>query len=130
MGPAIAGALFLSGCSDQAAVRDTLFLATRPVALFTWYLCVVVLLLAAWWLIARLASRPPRRPLLLAGGLLALGLLMASAPTLMLVTGIIWPSVFVVFQIGAIGVGVIGFVVAATAIVLLWRGVARLIERR
>ncbi len=129
-GPAIVGALFLSGCTDQAALRDTVFLATRPVELFTWYLGVVVLLLGAWWLIARLAPRPPRRrPLFLAGGLLTLGLLMASAPTVMLVTGLIWPSVFIVFQIGAIGVGVVGFVVAATALVLIWHAVARLLDR-
>lgn len=128
-GPAIAGALFLSGCSDRPAFHDTLFLATQPLELLTWYLGIIVVLLGAWWIIAKLSASPPRRAFLTATLLLFSGLLMTSAPTLMLVTGVVWPSVFIVMQVGAVGLGVIALAVLFTAFVLIWQLIAKLIDR-
>ena len=128
-GPAIVGALFLSGCDQQTALLDTFTVATQPLDLLTWYLAIVVMLLAAWWVIARVSTPPPRRMMLVAAVLLALGLLFASAPTLMLVTGVVWPSVVIVFQTGTLGAGIIGAVILGTAILLVWKLIAALMDR-
>ena len=88
-GPAIAGALFLSGCTGSSSLHDTFFVATRPLDLANGFLIILTLVLAAWWLILKVSKRQPRRLFYVTLSLLSVGLLLASLPTLMLVTGIV-----------------------------------------
>ena len=59
---------------------------------------------------------------------LLVGFLLASAPTLMLVTGIVWPSLVVILQVAAIGGAIVSFVCFWTCVLLVWRLLARLVD--
>ena len=130
-GLAIGGALFLSGCaSAPASLRDTVFVATRPLELALWFLTILTIALAGWWIILRLsAPTPPRRLFWATLSTLILGLLLASAPTLMLVTGIVWPSVVAIFQMAGFGGFLVGTALLVTAVLAVWRVIAALVDR-
>ena len=128
-GPAIAGALLLSGCGQRPALHDTYFVVTQPLKLVTSYLILTVALLAAWWVILKLSNPKPRRVFLVAMVGLATGLLLTSLPTLMLVTGIVWPSVIIILQLATLGSGLLGLVTLLTAALFVWRLLARLLDR-
>ncbi|MXQ06712.1 hypothetical protein GQ651_02515 [Alphaproteobacteria bacterium GH1-50] len=128
-GPALAGALFLSGCDDPSPFHDTYYVVTRPIELLTGYLLILCLILAAWWVILRFAQHMPKRGLTLVLALLAGGFLLSALPTLMLVTGVLWPSVTVILQLAGLGGALILLALAATAVVFVWTVIHALSRR-
>ena len=104
-------------------------MVTQPLELITSYLILTVGLLAAWWVILRFSDPKPRWVFFFAMGCLASGLLLGSLPTLMLVTGVVWPSVVIILQLATLGGGLLGLVTLLTAALFVWRLFACLIDR-
>ena len=128
-GPAIAGALLLSGCADASAFHDTYYVVTRPLELLIGYLTILCLALAAWRVILKLSEYRPRRGFTLAMTALAAGFALSALPTLMLVSGSVWPEITIVLRLAGLGGALILLTVAGTAILLVWHLIAALARR-
>ena len=128
-GPAIAGALLLSGCADPSALHDTYYVVTRPLELVIGYLTILCLVLAAWWAILNLSEHRPGRGFRLAMAFLAVGFLLSALPTLMLVGGSVWPEITVVLRLAGLGGALILLTVTGTAILLVWHLIAALARK-
>ena len=80
-------------------------------------------------MILRLTNPRPRLLFYVTMAGLALALVLTSLPTLMLVTGIVWPSVYIILQLATIGAGLLAVVLFVTATLLIWSVVAAIINR-
>ena len=109
-------------------MSGALFLVTQPVELAKGLLLIAIANLGAWWIILRLSETRPKTLMRFSVASLAIGILLSALPTLMLTTGIVWPSLVVILQFGAIGGGILGTVSFCSVALAVWRLIACVVD--